>query len=187
MGKMRGEFDFPKGLIYKDEFLTAEEEDSLVNFIDTIDFQPVVMHGQEAKRTVAHFGYNYDFESGKLISKGNPFPPLLLNLRDKCAAFAEIDPESIIMCLVSKYPPQSTIGWHTDRLIFGSRIIGVSLTSSCLMRFQRRIDSRRMVYEQELQPRSAYILSGHARYYWQHSIPPTKGLRYSITFRTLKK
>ena len=35
-------------------------------------------------------------------------------------------------------------------------------------------------------PRSGYVLSGAARYAWQHSIPPTKALRYSITFRTLK-
>jgi hypothetical protein len=40
--------------------------------------------------------------------------------------------------------------------------------------------------EVTLQPRSGYLLSGAARYAWQHSIPPTKALRYSITFRTLK-
>jgi alkylated DNA repair protein (DNA oxidative demethylase) len=37
-----------------------------------------------------------------------------------------------------------------------------------------------------LDPRSGYVLSGPARYAWQHSIPPTKALRFSITFRTLK-
>jgi hypothetical protein len=30
------------------------------------------------------------------------------------------------------------------------------------------------------------VLSGAARFAWQHSIPPIKALRYSITFRTLK-
>jgi alkylated DNA repair dioxygenase AlkB len=37
-----------------------------------------------------------------------------------------------------------------------------------------------------LEPRSGYVLAGKARTAWQHSIPPTKELRYSITFRTLR-
>jgi len=36
----------------------------------------------------------------------------------------------------------------------------------------------------ELQPRSAYVLQGNIRWRWQHSIAPTKALRYSITLRT---
>ena len=39
----------------------------------------------------------------------------------------------------------------------------------------------------ELEPRSAYVLGGAARSGWEHSIPPTKSLRYSVTFRTLKR
>jgi glycine/D-amino acid oxidase-like deaminating enzyme len=31
------------------------------------------------------------------------------------------------------------------------------------------------------------VLSGKARWSWQHSIPATKELRYSITLRTLKR
>lgn len=41
--------------------------------------------------------------------------------------------------------------------------------------------------EHRLEPRSAYIIQGPARSQWQHSIPPTKTLRYSITFRTLRR
>lgn len=37
----------------------------------------------------------------------------------------------------------------------------------------------------KLTPRSAYLLAGKARWSWQHSIPATKELRYSVTFRTL--
>ena len=36
-----------------------------------------------------------------------------------------------------------------------------------------------------LQPRSAYVLLGEARWRWQHSIPPVDDLRFSITFRSL--
>jgi alkylated DNA repair dioxygenase AlkB len=37
-----------------------------------------------------------------------------------------------------------------------------------------------------LEPRSAYLLRGGARSEWEHSIPPAEGLRYSVTFRTLR-
>jgi alkylated DNA repair dioxygenase AlkB len=37
-----------------------------------------------------------------------------------------------------------------------------------------------------MEPRSAYVLAGAARFAWQHSIPATTALRYSITFWTLK-
>jgi alkylated DNA repair dioxygenase AlkB len=38
----------------------------------------------------------------------------------------------------------------------------------------------------ELEPRSIYLFDAVARWQWQHSIPPAKKPRYSITFRTLK-
>jgi alkylated DNA repair dioxygenase AlkB len=43
------------------------------------------------------------------------------------------------------------------------------------------------LFEQVLEPRSAYILAGSSRSAWQHQIPQTKALRYSITFRTLAR
>ena len=35
--------------------------------------------------------------------------------------------------------------------------------------------------------KSAYLMSGQARSEYEHSIPPVEALRYSITFRTLRK
>lgn len=55
------------------------------------------------------------------------------------------------------------------------------------MRFQRTLGGKRLTGEAVLHPRSAYVLAGEARFAWQHLIPPTKELRYSITFRTLKE
>jgi alkylated DNA repair dioxygenase AlkB len=37
-----------------------------------------------------------------------------------------------------------------------------------------------------LEPRSIYLLRGAARWAWQHSVAPTKELRYSITLRTAR-
>jgi alkylated DNA repair dioxygenase AlkB len=71
--------------------------------------------------------------------------------------------------------------------MFGSRIGGVSLRSPSRMRFQRTVGGVRSVADVELAPRSACLLSGKARWSWQHSIPATQDLRYSVTFRTLKR
>jgi len=35
------------------------------------------------------------------------------------------------------------------------------------------------------EPRSLYIMTGEARRVWEHSIPPVKEPRYSITFRSM--
>jgi alkylated DNA repair dioxygenase AlkB len=39
----------------------------------------------------------------------------------------------------------------------------------------------------DIEPRSIYRLAGEARWDWQHSVPPVPALRYSITFRSLRK
>jgi alkylated DNA repair dioxygenase AlkB len=66
-------------------------------------------------------------------------------------------------------------------------VCGVSLAAAARMRFRPYPPSkeRKSVLSLELAPRSAYILRDEARWRWQHSIPATKALRYSITFRTL--
>ena len=63
---------------------------------------------------------------------------------------------------------------------------GVSLLSDCGMLFRREIAGLRQLHRLELARRSAYVLAGAARSSWQHRIPATPGLRYSVTFRTVR-
>ena len=70
--------------------------------------------------------------------------------------------------------------------MFGPQVVGISLASPGRMRFQRGKGPARQVAEVTLAPRSGHVLAGAARYAWQHSIPPTRTLRSSITFRTLR-
>jgi alkylated DNA repair protein (DNA oxidative demethylase) len=144
------------------------------------------MRGQTARRTVRHFGLDYRFETGEL-SAGEPLPDPMTWLRDRCAELIERDPADLVQVLVSRYPPGAGIGWHRDAPMFGSRIAGVSLLGPSRMRLRRRVGGQWTVAELRLAPRSAYVLSGKARWTWQHSISATKALRYSITFRTLKR
>jgi alkylated DNA repair dioxygenase AlkB len=142
------------------------------------------MHGVVARRTVIHFGFDYDYE-GWSIRETDPPPPLLAALRDRAAEVAGVDAASLEQFLVARYPPGATIGWHRDAPMFGSPVIGVSLGAACRMRFRRKVGDGFETDVQVLEPRSLYILSGAARSVWQHHIPATKGLRYSITMRTV--
>jgi DNA oxidative demethylase len=175
-----------EGLGYVEEFVGPEEERELLAFLDRLEFHAVTMRGQTAKRTVRHFGLDYDYEGGELTAT-DPLPPELEWLRERGAALIEREPADLVQVLVSRYPEGAGIGWHRDAPMFGSRIVGVSLLSPTRMRFQRTVKGTREVAAIELAPRSAYVLSGKARWSWQHSIPATKALRYSITFRTLRR
>jgi DNA oxidative demethylase len=176
----------PSGLVYRPDFITPPEERQVLAVLEAMELHTITMHGRTARRTVRHFGLEYGYESWQLLPT-DPLPPDLTWLRARAASLAGLDPAEFAQVLVSRYPPGATIGWHRDAPMFGAKVVGVSLASSCRMRFQRGKGAARQVAEVTLEPRSAYVLSGAARYAWQHSIPPTRALRYSITFRTLKR
>ena len=175
-----------EGLTYLEGFVGEDEERALLDAMERVEFRTLTMRGQTARRTVRHFGLDYDYESGALIP-ADPLPAPLTWLRDRCAVLMEREPADLVQILVSRYPAGAGIGWHRDAPMFGSKVAGVSLGSACRMRFQRAVAGERSVAEVELAPRSAYVLAGKARWSWQHSIPATKELRYSVTFRTLKR
>ena len=178
--------DLPEGFHYRPHFLSLEEERAILDRMDTLPFGAVEMHGIVAKRRVLHFGWRYGYQSWA-ITPGETIPDWLLPLRERAAALMEVTAETIEEILLSQYPPGAGIGWHRDAPMFGSKVVGLSLLGPCRLRFQRQRQAVREVSECQLEPRSAYLLSGEARLIWQHAIPPTKVLRYSITFRTLKK
>ena len=184
-GRMRGVVEEPAGLRYRPDLLSELEEQSLVADIERTDFREVSMRGQVARRTVRHYGFDYGYESWGLVPS-DPLPSYLEPVRERCAGWAGLPADDLAQTLVTRYPPGATIGWHRDAMVFGGVMVGVSLGGACVMRFQRRVGEERRVYELELAPRSAYVLSGAARMAWQHSIPAVPQLRYSITFRTLR-
>ena len=163
--------------------ITPGEESDLLGRLEELEFREVRIRGQTARRTARHFGIDYGYESRE-ITEGEPPPDWLEPVRDRAGELGGIAPQELAEILVQRYPPGSTIGWHRDAPMFGS-VVGVSLGSGCRFRFRRPQEPRKPL-EVELEPRSLYVLRGAARWSWQHSIPPTKALRYSITFRTLR-
>jgi DNA oxidative demethylase len=174
----------PEGIVYEPEVLSPEEESGLLRELETLRFDPIVLHGQAAKRTGRHYGLDYDYES-RTPEAGEPVPDWLLPVRARAAGLAGRDPEELAEILVQHYPPGAAIGWHRDAPAFET-VIGISLGGPARLRFQRGKREKRRVWEVPLEPRSGYVLTGEARRSWEHSIPPTKERRYSITFRTLR-
>jgi alkylated DNA repair dioxygenase AlkB len=113
-------------------------------------------------------------------------PEFLGPVRQRAAAWLGVRPEHIRHALIAEYRPGTALGWHRDVPSF-ELVCGISLAAACRMRFRPfpPRNDRKSILSLELAPRSAYILRDDARWRWQHSIPPTKALRYSMTFRTL--
>ncbi|MGQ9370865.1 alpha-ketoglutarate-dependent dioxygenase AlkB [Azospirillum sp. ST 5-10] len=178
------------GLTYVADCMSAEEEGGL---LDEIDRRPWLT---DLKRRAQHYGYRYDYRSrtaGRDAYLG-PLPDWLHALArtvsgpDHLNALAE-------QVIVNEYVPGQGISAHTDCVpCFGPRIVILSLGSPCVMRFLH--PGTGAVDSVLLEERSLLVLSGPARYDWQHEIPArrsdmvdglriTRRRRVSVTFRTM--
>ena len=172
--------------MYRPELLSVEEEAALLVELERLDFEEIRMHGVVAKRTARHFGLDYDYERRVPVDTAEPLPAWLEPVRERAAALAGVAPEELVETLVQRYPEGAQIGWHRDAPQFGT-VVGVSLLGASRMRFRRDAGGVRRQFEVLLEPRSGYVLAGPVRTAWQHHVPPTKSLRYSVTFRTLRR
>jgi alkylated DNA repair dioxygenase AlkB len=175
----------PPGLRYETDFLTPEEEAALTAGIQGLPLEAMRYQQYTALRRVLSYGGKYDFSARKLHAS-EPIPAWLHPLRAKAAAWAGIAPEDFTQALVAEYQPGTPLGWHRDVPDFED-IVGISLLNEAVMRFRHyppREPKKADVIKLMLAPRSIYLLRGAARWAWQHSVSPTKALRYSITLRT---
>lgn len=175
-----------KGLVYELDFLSEAQEASLIEQIRALPLKEAEYKQFQAKRRIHSYGGRYDFSANRLL-EAEPIASFLYPLRERVARWASRSAEDFSQALVAEYTPGTQLGWHRDVPHF-ELVVGVSLGSPCKMRFRRYPPTpRERSIALELAPRSIYRLEGEARWGWQHRIPPTPGLRYSITFRTLRQ
>jgi alkylated DNA repair dioxygenase AlkB len=148
------------GFQYKAEFVRESEEKELAAALNSLPLKPFEFHG--------HVGN----------------PAFLDSLSVRVAQFAGYEVQNFKQIGINEYKAGAGIGWHRDKPEFGD-IVGISLLSSCKMRFRNRSTEGWVRQSYILEPRSVYLLSGGARQVWEHSIPPVASLRFSLTFRTL--
>ena len=181
--------DLPEGFEYRREFIAPPEERELATAIDEVAFDTFQMRGVVARRRVKFYGATYGEYPAITI------PDFLIPLRARVAGWVGVTPEDFAMALINEYTPGATIGWHRDAPQY-ELIAGVSLLSTCRMKLRPYVAPkdagaagrlpRKTTHEITLEPRSAYMMRGLARSGYEHSIPATEALRYSVTFRTLR-
>lgn len=180
-------FDSPviPGISTGPDLIDTAEEVALIAAIDAQDLTPFKFQQWTGKRLTHSFGWKYDFQTGE-VSRANPMPDWLIDLRNRMAAFAALSPEELIQALLIRYDVGAGIGWHRDRPIY-EHVLGLSLGAPATLRFRRRNGVKWERLSLPLEPRAAYHLSGEARHDWEHSIAEMDRPRHSITFRTLSE
>jgi alkylated DNA repair dioxygenase AlkB len=174
----------PGGFAFRLEFIGPGEEADLLAWLGTLPFREAKFQQYTARRRTVSYGSSYDY-GAQALQPAPPVPDALFPLRTKIARWAEIPDDRLGHVLINEYQAGTPLGWHRDRPEFGI-VAGVSLGGPARMRLRPYPPKpREKSLALELPPRSAYLMTGDARWKWQHSIPPTPGLRYSITFRTV--
>ena len=173
------------GLTQENGFITVEEERALIREIGDAGLTPFLFQQWTGKRLTKSFGWSYDFQTG-VFAPAAPIPDWVMPLKARAARFAGLEPADVEQMLLIRYDPGAGIGWHRDRPAF-DHVIGISLGEPATMRFRRRTDNGFSRANVPIEPRSIYHMSSEARYDWEHSIAPMEALRWSITFRSLKR
>lgn len=178
------------GLTYIPDFISAQEQDLLLSQIDQQSWLT------DLKRRVQHYGYKYDYKARAVGNDAylGALPDWLSSICKKLhgdGIFSSA-PDQVI---VNEYLPGQGISAHIDCVpCFADIIASLSLSSSCIMDFSN--PTTREKKSAILEERSIIVLSGSARYEWQHAIPARKsdiinGLkterarRVSLTFRNI--
>ena len=175
----------PAGFVYEPGFLTPAEEAALLAQLRELDFTPAKFQQYTARRRVVTYGASYDYGAQEL-QPAPPVPAFLKNLQRKIADWTGVAAADFACALINEYQPGTPLGWHRDRPEF-EVVAGVSLGAHARMRLRRHPPGEReKSIALDLEPRSAYVMRDDARWKWQHAVSPTKALRYSITFRTLR-
>lgn len=177
----------PPGMEYREEFISPAEEAELIERIRALPLTEAKYHQYTARRRTVSFGASYDFSKHR-ATPAPELPQEFHSLRNRAAEWAQLDPDSIVQTLIAEYREGTPLGWHRDVPDY-EVIVGISLASATRLRMRPypwSPERKREILAITLEPRSAYILRGVSRWGWQHQVPPTKALRYSITFRSAR-
>ncbi|OJJ21050.1 alpha-ketoglutarate-dependent dioxygenase AlkB [marine bacterium AO1-C] len=180
--------DQVSGLQYIPDFISEETHDQLLAQIDALPWLG------DLKRRVQHYGYKYDYKKRAIDAsmKVGDLPDWAKSLAEQAQA-QKVVPYIFDQVIVNEYEPGQGIARHVDcEPCFDDVIMSVSLGAACVMHFTALKDGEDVPVI--LEPRSAVVLTGDARYKWQHSIRANKkevvqgqtivrARRVSLTFR----
>lgn len=189
--------ELPKGLILIEDFVNEHLEQQLIDSVKwNAEDSSHLKH-----RQVKHFGYEFLYTNG--LNTVDPKKPLKEKipiecselwkiLKEKTEEFQHFEPDQLT---VNKYGPGQGIPPHCDtHSPFEDPIVSLSLGSDIVMEFKQNEKTVNVL----LRRRSLLVMSGEARFGWQHGITPRtmdivpinkiltvrkRSVRYSFTFR----
>lgn len=169
-----------QGLYLIPDYLDKTICDEIVKQIRKYEWKPVTNY--KNSREVIQFGYTYSYDRSG-IAKTDQIPTELLDLTDQMNQ--KLDTNVIFdQLIINKYEKGQGINPHIDHTkYFGDTILCITLMNPVTAIFTKN-NQEVMI---NLEPGSAYIMSGDARYKWTHQMRQTKGTRISLTYRTVIK
>ncbi|CAN0365796.1 unnamed protein product, partial [Ectocarpus fasciculatus] len=183
----------PKGFLLRENFVSESDESELVGWLK--DDSSLSWERAVEGRRVLQFGparYDYDQQRVVLSPEAPEIPEVL---RKMLARLPDKLSERLVQCIVNEYSPDDAIPFHIDDDAFGENIVVFCFGESRPLRMRRCCDpavdelqpsDQKRCYEKweyQIRSRGCYQLSGDGRYAWEHSVPPGKGRRISVTFR----
>ena len=176
------------GLFYYENEIDEKREKSLIDFLDEGDGQKwKKISDSKNSRKVQHYGYLYNYKTGKTKEKGEPIPDEFEFL---ISILSEKFGKKFNQVIVNNYEEGQGISAHTDVKEYGDMIGCYTIGSGATMTFSKG-EKKCDLY---VRSKSLYVMTGESRYEWKHEMASRKsdvvndikvkrGRRISITFR----
>lgn len=195
-GYISAEYTVPEapipGLTYLRDFIREEEEAALLSEVESGPWDE-----ENKSRRTKQYGYTFHWRnrrSNALRAAENGMPCSSEAPLKRLEELGLIPNAHFDQCIVNDYQGGQGIRAHRDREFFGDLVLGISLLEAVIMDFRciRSGEVRALL----LEPRSVLLLTGEARWQWQHGISAAPKLLYrgavllrnrrtSLTFRTI--
>ncbi|KAJ1727746.1 hypothetical protein LPJ61_004415, partial [Coemansia biformis] len=196
-----------RGLYYVDDFISEAEEAHIMQCIRDDEAREVAASGRSSmwtqvqSRYVKHYGHSFDYhtrhigDASQTASQQLPqwFSPLVERVWERLPDYTQ-QPDQLT---VQRYPPGSGIAFHVDsHTAFTDAIVVLSLGTPVQM--DLREPATHALVTIDLRPRSLVLLTGEARFGWEHAIRLRRSdlidgrvrercERWSITMRTVNQ
>src|SRR5262245_4232502 len=99
----------PAGFVCEPDFITRDEEATLLTEISNLPLREAKYKEYTAKRRIISYGASYDFSSNELIPAG-PIPPFLHALRERIASWVKLPASRFMHALVAEYKTGTQLG-----------------------------------------------------------------------------
>ncbi|WKX98542.1 hypothetical protein Q1695_013879 [Nippostrongylus brasiliensis] len=180
-GKSVGSVRHPNDLLLMNDYVSAEEEQNLLDFIFSQEQAKSLKH-----RAVIHYGYEFDYSINAAFKPTSPMPAIVEQLIDRLTGEKVIAfrPDQVT---VNIYEAGQGIPPHFDtHSAFEDPIVSLSMCSDVVMEFKDAANSA-LICPVLLKRRSLCLIGGESRYRWKHGIVNRKYDINPLTNRLMRR